>query len=222
MPRRRASRPSRHFARPSSAGAASCRSTTCTNGRKRKQANSLMRSRLPTSASWRSRAYRRTGSRRPANGIRTFAVISTQPNELCAELHNRHLARLAEGQLLPQQRLQRRDRLAFLGGGEPRGGAGRLADQPAFQDLLGRPGAESGGSTRCRPSATPRYRSPSPPPSRRVLAEGGAVVREAAQYCEAPVPAAEGPVVRRLPAGGRRIRTLGPAVGKAAVPKGVA
>jgi hypothetical protein len=45
-------------------------------------ASSLMRSRSPIAASWRSRAYGRTGVRRPASGVRSFAIVTTTPNEL--------------------------------------------------------------------------------------------------------------------------------------------
>jgi len=38
-----------------------------------------------------------TGARRPANGIRSFAIVTTAPNELCAELHNRMPAIIAPG-----------------------------------------------------------------------------------------------------------------------------
>ena len=68
------------------AGAVWCQSTIFTSGRKRAPANSLTRLRSPIAASCRSRACGRTGIRRR---IRTFAIITTQPNELCAELHNR-------------------------------------------------------------------------------------------------------------------------------------
>jgi len=77
------------------AGAASCRSTTSTNGRRRAQANSLMQSRSPIAASWRSLACGRTGIRRPASGFarsqssrprRTNCARAPQPDARGAEI----------------------------------------------------------------------------------------------------------------------------------------
>jgi putative SOS response-associated peptidase YedK len=75
-PRRRGSRASRLSAKRLNAGAALCRSTVFTNGRRRKPASSLMRLRSPTAASWRSRAYGKTGAPRPASG---FAPSRSSP-----------------------------------------------------------------------------------------------------------------------------------------------
>jgi SOS response associated peptidase (SRAP) len=51
--------------------------------------NSLTRSRSPTAVSWPSQAYGRTGSPPAGEWVLSLAVITTAPNELCAELHNR-------------------------------------------------------------------------------------------------------------------------------------
>jgi len=89
MRRPRASRASRRFARRSSVAAASCRSMASTNGKrpltgKQPYAIALSDRRLMALAgiweNWRSPA---------GEWMRTFAIITTAPNELCAELHNR-------------------------------------------------------------------------------------------------------------------------------------
>ena len=75
-PRRKGSRASRLSAKRSNAGAVLCRSTTFSNGKRQGPASSLMRSHSPIAASWRSRAYGRTGIPRPASG---FAPSRSSP-----------------------------------------------------------------------------------------------------------------------------------------------
>jgi putative SOS response-associated peptidase YedK len=79
----------RPFAKLSSAAAALCRSTISTNGKRTATGNqpyaiALSDRRLVALAglweNWRLPA---------AEWVRTFAIITTAPNELCAELHNR-------------------------------------------------------------------------------------------------------------------------------------
>ena len=48
-----------------------------------------MRSRSPIAASWRSRECGRTGTRRRASWVRSFAIVTTVPNQLCAKIHDR-------------------------------------------------------------------------------------------------------------------------------------
>jgi putative SOS response-associated peptidase YedK len=60
-----------------------------TNGPKSRPANSPMQSRSPIAASWRSPTCGRTGTHPAASGCRSFAIITTTPNELCGEIHNR-------------------------------------------------------------------------------------------------------------------------------------
>jgi hypothetical protein len=71
-------------ARRSSIGAVLCRSIIFTSGRKRTGANSLMPSRSPTAASWHSRAYGRTGIRRPASGF-ALSRSSLHSQTSCAQ-----------------------------------------------------------------------------------------------------------------------------------------
>ena len=47
-----------------------------------------MRSRSPIAASCRSRVCGKTGVLRP-EWVRSFAIVTTVPNQLCAEIHNR-------------------------------------------------------------------------------------------------------------------------------------
>jgi putative SOS response-associated peptidase YedK len=83
------SRTSRHSAKRSSAGTAWCRSTTFMNGAKPRPGSSPMRSRSAERGimalaglweNWRSPA---------GEWVRSFAIVTTVPNQLCAEIHNR-------------------------------------------------------------------------------------------------------------------------------------
>ena len=83
------------FGKAFSAGAAWCRSTIFTNGRRPRPGKQpyaiALKDRRPHGAgrlweTWRSPA---------GEWVRSFAIVTTTPNELCAELHNRMPAILA-------------------------------------------------------------------------------------------------------------------------------
>jgi putative SOS response-associated peptidase YedK len=86
--KRRASRASRLSAKPLNASAALCRSTTFSNGRRRRPVNSLTRSRSLIGIMALAGLWENWHS--PAGEwVRTFAIFTTTPNELCAKLRNR-------------------------------------------------------------------------------------------------------------------------------------
>jgi SOS response associated peptidase (SRAP) len=87
-PRPRGSRPGRPSAKPFSAGAVSCRLITFIDKKTKtgKQPYAIARASHHLMAlaglweNWRSPA---------GEWIRSFAIVTTVPNQLCAELHNR-------------------------------------------------------------------------------------------------------------------------------------
>src|SRR5215472_16090617 len=73
----------------SSAAAAWCRSTIFTSGKRQRRASSLTPLPSPIAASWPSRGVWENWKSPAGEWVRSFAIITTEPNELCAELHNR-------------------------------------------------------------------------------------------------------------------------------------
>ena len=85
MPRPRASKTSPPFARHSGSGAALCRSTKKVDGGKQPYAIGLKgRGLMALAGLWESWRSQSSGER-----VRSFAIVTTEPNELCAALHNR-------------------------------------------------------------------------------------------------------------------------------------